>query len=104
MFMFIEKSRHASKSLVHHRYREKAGKDAEDVLGRCQQLLKQAGLQGITIVEDDVKLFCKECHNLRLIRGYPMHEEINSVPAELLQELGKDSLFLLLWTCKGKWV
>lgn len=71
------------------RYREKASKDAEDILGRSQQLLKQAGLQGLTIVEEDVKLFCKECQNLRLIRGYPMYEEINSVPVEILQELGE---------------
>lgn len=69
-------------------YRDKAAKDAEDILGRSQQLLKQAGLQGLTILENDVKLFCKESHNLRLIRGYPMFEELASIPTQIIQELG----------------
>jgi hypothetical protein len=86
--------------LISSSYREKACKDAEDILGRSQQLLKQAGLQGLSILEEDVKLFCKESHNLRLIRGYPMFEELTSVPTEILQELGIASSKINSTKCK----
>jgi len=79
------------------RYREKAAKDAEDVLGRSQQLLKQAGRQDISILEEDVRLFCKESHNLRVIRGYPLFEELRSTPNAILQELGKLFLAITVW-------
>ena len=70
------------------RYREKANKDADEVLDYCQQLLGQARLQRITLKHDEVRLFCKEAYNLRLIRGRPLYEELESSPTEILQELG----------------
>lgn len=81
---------------TYFRYREKALKDAEDILARSQQLMKEAGIQGIALLDEEVKLFCKESNNLRLIRGYPVDEELNSVPTEMLQELSEYWVLVVL--------
>jgi len=68
-------------------YREKALKDAEDILARTQQLVKETGAQGVSIFQEDARVFCREGHNLRVIRGYSVNDELNSAPTEILNEL-----------------
>lgn len=71
-----------------NRYREKASKDANEVLDKVCQISKQSGKQGLNITAEEVRLFCKESQNLRLLRGYPVYEELESTPNSILTELG----------------
>ena len=69
-------------------YREKGIRDSDEVFTFCQPLLQQAALQKVKTTLDDVRKFCKESYNLRLIRGTPLYEELNTCPNEICNELG----------------
>jgi len=74
--------------LLQNVYREKAARDATEMFDRATQLINQTGNQGrINLTLEDVKLFCKESNNLRLIRGYAIYEELQSSPNSILTEL-----------------
>ncbi len=77
-------------------YREKANKDADEILEYCQQLLREARFQRITLKHDEVRLFCKEAYNLRLIRGRSLYDELESSPSDILQELGKQTMSFII--------
>ncbi|CAL8097439.1 unnamed protein product [Orchesella dallaii] len=71
-------------------YRDKATKDANEIFDKACQIMKQSGKQGLSITVEEVRLFCKESHNLRLIRGYPIHEELASSPNSVLVDLAQN--------------
>ena len=53
------------------------------------EVVEQAKTQRVTLRSDEVRLFCKESYNLRLIRGTPLYEELESSPSNILLDLGK---------------
>ncbi|ODN03883.1 putative protein-activating enzyme E1 regulatory subunit [Orchesella cincta] len=71
-------------------YRDKASKDANEIFDKACQIMKQSGKQVSSITVEEVRLFCKESHNLRLLRGYPIHEELSSSPNSVLTELAQN--------------
>jgi hypothetical protein len=72
-----------------YRYREKARLDAEEIYNRCQACMEESGNSPITLKSEDVQLFCKEAHNLKLLRGQPIFEELESSPISVVNEIGK---------------
>jgi len=82
--------------LLRCRFREKASKDVDDVYGYCQEVIQRSGPNNrVTIRQEDVRLFCKEAYNLCLIRGRPIHAELESSPAAILHELCNQSFLSL---------
>ncbi|XP_046390416.1 NEDD8-activating enzyme E1 regulatory subunit [Ischnura elegans] len=64
-------------------YQEQATKDVEIVYRRVQQLLHQLNQPSDTILEKDVKLFCKESRNLYVVRGRPIADEYDPKTANV---------------------
>lgn len=60
-----------------HRYREQAAKDAEHVWRHVQLILKERGWSSESVMENDVKLFCKHSSELRMIRGTSLAAELD---------------------------
>ncbi|XP_032792301.2 NEDD8-activating enzyme E1 regulatory subunit [Daphnia magna] len=58
-------------------YREQASKDAEHVWRHVQTILKERGWAGESVIENDVKLFCRHSSELRMIRGSCLAEELD---------------------------
>lgn len=59
----------------------------EDILQKCEAIAKQNST--VKLKPDEVRLFCKESHNLKLLRGTAFFAELESSPANILNELGK---------------
>lgn len=66
-------------------------RDADEVMERAQNILKQANMQGVSVLADEVRLFCKESFNLKVMRGSSLAKELTSSPKTILQELSKFS-------------
>jgi amyloid beta precursor protein binding protein 1 len=71
-------------------YRDKAKRDAEDVYNRCQAIMEESGNSPITLKPEDVRLFCKESCNLKLIRGQPIFEELETCPTSIVSEIAQN--------------
>ena len=57
------------------RYREQANLDAEWVYRRVQELCQQLGPRKVNITEQDVRVFCKNGHALRVLKGKSIADE-----------------------------
>lgn len=84
--MYFQKLKIKNRILL-YRYRDKAAKDANEIFDKV-------GRQGLTITAEEVRLFCKESYNIRVIRGYPIYEELASVPNSVLTELGNIKILM----------
>lgn len=60
---------------VQNLYREQAALDADWVWRRVQELSQQLGPRKVLTTEIDVKLFCKNSHGLRVIKGKAVADE-----------------------------
>ncbi|KAG8235623.1 hypothetical protein J437_LFUL014881 [Ladona fulva] len=87
------------------RYQEQALKDVEIVYRRVQQLLHQLNQPPDTILEKDVKLFCKEARNLYVVRGRPIADEYDpktaNVPEIMLNLEDPDSIMVYYVMFRG---
>ncbi|XP_076370539.1 nedd8-activating enzyme E1 regulatory subunit APP-BP1 isoform X2 [Tachypleus tridentatus] len=58
-------------------YRAQATKDVNAISNRVQKLLLDLGKPQDLITEMDIKLFCKNTHNLQVVRGRSLAQEYN---------------------------
>jgi len=81
-------------------YRDKASADAEAVYRRVQQSLEALGRPTDSISETEVKRFCKESANLRLLRGSSLAQEnsgsSNSNFSTNLEDPDSDAIYYLV--------
>lgn len=81
-------------------YRDRANSDAEAVYRRVQQTLESLGRSTDSISETEVKRFCKESANLRLIRGSSLAQETsgksNSNFSSNLEDPDSDAIYYLV--------
>ena len=81
-----------------NRYREQAAKDAEHVWRHVQLILKERGWSSESVMENDVKLFCKHSSELRMIRGSSLAAELDGkqLPGDVDISMWRKTLVFLL--------
>lgn len=67
-------------------YKEKAEEDVHVIFLRVQEILVKLGKSPNTITQQEVKVFCKNAHCLRVLRGRSLKEEYNPKTSNI-QEL-----------------
>lgn len=63
---------------IHFSYHKQAAADAEAVWRRTLQLLRQLGRSSDSILEKDVKLFCRHVTDIHVERGSCIADEYDS--------------------------
>lgn len=83
-------------------YKEKAAEDSHNIFLRVQEILCKLGKSPSTITEQDVKIFCKNAHCLKVLNGRALKDEydpLKSKVKELISNLeheDNDILFYVL--------
>lgn len=103
--MFSDSERYIK---LHNIYRDKSIQDSEAVYRRVQQTLETIGKPQDSISETEVKRFCKESANLRLLRGSSLEQEYNgksdSNLASHLENPDSDAIYYLILRAVDRFV